>query len=482
MVAPGRLVPSHELPIEPIKPSARAIDTIHRRFFVAAIVLLLTFGASWGAWLLWRIGFLGNFTGVSVHEINAHGHAQIFGWVGLFIMGIGYQVFGRIWQTEVSAPRLAMVTFTAMTAGIVLHTIGQGISGHWSGAAPLAMVGGVLELAAIVLFCAQMLATFRAGRKPVTPSVGFIFMALFWFVAMAAMDLWHTHTTMTAPTRDRLLWFVSTYQAPLRDMQVHGLAVFMILGVSLQLLPAWYGIRPASARRHWIALAMLTIAVAGECLIFIAYRWTGLHVLAALLMIPWLMIAAGIAMIVLPWKLWRPFKPADRSAKFIRIAYLWLAISLTMLLLLPAYLAISKIPFSHAYYGAIRHAITVGFISMMIVGISARVVPVFNGINPAGLSRLWGPFILINLGCFLRVSTQTLTDWHPVFYSIIGFSGVLEVIALAWWGWGLVVIMRRGGKGLVESERVWPRYNRLFPDQPSTADSTISPAISSSLR
>lgn len=482
MVAQGRRVSLNDQVVQTMTPDKTPADMIHRRFFTTAIVLVLTFGATWGAWLLWRIGFLGNFTGISVHEINAHGHAQIFGWVGLFIMGIGYQVFARFWQTKLAAPRLAVAAFGIMTVGIIFHTVGQAITGQWSGSAPLAMVGGFLELAAILTFSAQILATFRASRKPFTPSIGFIFMALFWFIAMAAMDLWHTHTTMTALTRDRLLWFVATYQAPLRDMQIHGLAVFMILGVSFQLLPAWYGVRLASARRHWIALAMLIFAVAVECLIFVAYRWTGLHVLAALLMVPWLMITIGIAMIVLPWKLWRPFKPADRSAKFIRTAYLWLAVSLTMLLLLPAYLAISKIPFSHAYYGAIRHAITVGFISLMIMGISSRVAPAFNGINPAGLSKLWGPFILINAGCFLRVSTQTLTDWNPAFYSIIGISGVLEVIALAWWGIGLVAIMRQGKKSLCQPAPVRSHLNRFSPNQTPATDSTISPAISSSLR
>ena len=56
---------------------------------------VLSAGASWGAWLLWTIGLNGSFRAVSVHAINAHGEAQIFGWVGLFIMGFAYQAFPR---------------------------------------------------------------------------------------------------------------------------------------------------------------------------------------------------------------------------------------------------------------------------------------------------------------------------------------------------------------------------------------------------
>src|SRR5690606_32741394 len=55
-----------------------------------------------------------------------------------------------------------------------------------------------------------------------------------------------------------------------------------------------------------------------------------------------------------------------------------------------------------------------------------------------------GPFVLINLGCFLRVSLQTLTDWHPGFFAVVGVSGLLEVTALAWWGLHLARIIRAG--------------------------------------
>ena len=62
-------------------------DTIYRRFFKAGVAVILTAGAVWGAFLLLRIGAGRSFTAISIHDINAHGHAQIFGWVGLFVLG-----------------------------------------------------------------------------------------------------------------------------------------------------------------------------------------------------------------------------------------------------------------------------------------------------------------------------------------------------------------------------------------------------------
>jgi hypothetical protein len=88
--------------------------------------------------------------------------------------------------------------------------------------------------------------------------------------------------------------------------------------------------------------------------------------------------------------------------------------------------------FSHAYYGAARHAITVGFVSLMIVGVAAKVVPTLNGVNTRDLSPLWGPFVLINAGCLLRVTGQTLTDFTPAAFlaGVVGFG----VTGLAQWG------------------------------------------------
>ena len=111
------------------------------------------------------------------------------------------------------------------------------------------------------------------------------------------------------------------------------------------------------------------------------------------------------------------------------------------MLLLPVYRLVTHIPFSHAYYGSIRHAITVGFASQMIMGIAARVVPDLRRAPPSGLPTLMGPFLLLNLGCLLRVTLQVLTDLHPAFFGWVGISGVLELAALAWWGAHLLRLM-----------------------------------------
>jgi hypothetical protein len=363
--------------------------------------------------------------------------------VGLFIMGFAYQAFPRLWQTTLAAPGWAVVAFGLMVAGLVLRTAGIVAAEAGEAAALLALAGGLMQVAAVGLFTGQLLVTFRRSGARVEAYAGFVLAALGWFVLSSVFSVWHSWHTMTAPDLDALIAAIATYQAPLRDLQIHGLALFMILGVSLRMLPAIYGLPRVPERRAWSALALLISAVAGETVVFLVYRWTGNHVIAAGLELPWMMMTAAVLMVAWPWHLWRPMPEPERTGKFLRAAYAWLAVSLAMLLLTPAYHGLVGVPFSHAYFGATRHAITVGFVSLMIMGMAARVVPTLCGVDPHSLSSLLGPFLLVNLGCLLRVTTQIATDWTDRAYAPIGISGTLEVAGLAWWGFGLVRLIRR---------------------------------------
>ena len=467
IAAPG---PRSDGAAAPVAPGLA--DTIYRRYFLGGILVALTAGASWGAWLLWTIALDGSFQGIPISSTNAHGEAQIFGWMGLFIMGFAYQAFPRLWQTSLPVPRLAARAFALMVAGLIVRTIGIAAADAWSTAPAIALAGGCLQLAAVLIFAGQILATFARGGARLEPYIGFVIAALAWFVASSVASVWHTWNTTTVRSVDAMIWYVATYQSPLRDLQIHGLALFMILGVSLRMLPALYGVPRVPDRRAWPALALLVAAVLGEVGLFLAARWTGRRALIACLPLPWAMLAIGCAMIVLPWRPWRPFPEPDRCAKFVRAASAWLAISLAMLLSSPAYQYAYRhlggprsLPFSHAYAGAIRHAITVGFISMMIMGSAAKVVPTLNGVDPRRLPALRGPFLLVNVGCLLRVALQTLTDWSAGIYPLLGISGTLEVAGLAWWGLGLVRIIRQGKRAAGAPARaLGPRPDRIHAE------------------
>lgn len=443
-------------------PPASSVDAIYRPYFLSGIAVVLTAGASWGAWILWNIALGGSFLGASLASISAHGEAQIYGWVGLFIMGFAYQAFPRMWQTRLAAPGLAWLTFATMLVGIAVRTLGIVTAGAWYGSITAATLGGVLQVLAASIFAGQVLATFRRSGRPVEPFVAFVATALGCFVLSAAYSTWHSWNMLTATTVEGLIRAIATYQTPLRDLQIHGLALLMILGVSIRMVPGLFGVAPVGARRGWVAFGLVLAGLVGEMALFLSYRWSGNRGIAMFLPAAWLAITAGILVEVWPWQLWKSLPERDRSGKFVRAAYGWLGIAMVMLLLTPAYHAALGERFSHAYSGATRHAITVGFISMMIMGLAAKVVPTLNGLDPRTLTSLWGPFVLVNVGCALRVTLQILSDWTGRPTPWIGVSGTLEVAALAWWGLGLAALMVRGARVFrVPGGSAPPRPNRI---------------------
>jgi len=412
---------------------------LHHQYFLAAIATVVTVGAGWGVWLLFQIAMAGRFTGVSLQDVNAHGQAQIDGWVGLFIMGFALQMFPPVLHAQLAGRRWRFAPLAMMLAGVVIRSVAMSVP-MGEGARRLTLTGSALQIAATALFAGMLVLTFRRSLERVQPWMGFVFLAVACFVAQAAFDGWHTWRTQVAPSREALLAQVATFQAPLRDLQIHGLALCMILAVSQRFFPPFLGLPETSPRRGWLGLVAIAAGLLLESTLFVALRLTGDHRWGAGLYLGWILLALGVVLVVWPWRLWRPPTRHARSASFIRLAYAWLGLSLVMLLLLPAYQAVSGLPFSHAYYGAIRHAVTVGFVSQMIIGVSTLVVPLIPR-----TARLQPTLILLNLGCFLRVSLQVASDWTPGAFRVIGASGMFELLALLFWA----AILWRGLLGRV---------------------------------
>jgi hypothetical protein len=119
----------------------------------------------------------------------------------------------------------------------------------------------------------------------------------------------------------------------------------------------------------------------------------------------------------------------------------------------PLHLALIGQPFSHAYTGGIRHAVTVGFISQMIVGVGLHVAHRQASIPDRAQPALWSTFILLNLGNFWRVAFEVATDYTPGAFLPMGFTGFVELTGLAIWAWamGKALLAARANKALASA-------------------------------
>lgn len=423
--------------LETAKDSAAAVyredlgDILYRRFFRAAIVVVLTAGATLGASMLLLYGLRRSFISLDLFApIQTHANAQVFGWVGLFVMGFAYQGLPRFKFVRLWRPDLANLSFLLLLAGLTLR---MGAAWPWVGMTALGLAGGVLEAAAVTLFVGVMARTLRDSRSH-DEWDKYVVLSLFSFAVVALLEplmLWMTRPGLEA---DVFIGRIATFMGPYRNLQILGFAGLMILGVSQRILPTAFGFRQPAKSTVTVAFVLLAAGLAVDLTGWGAFRATQSPVWAVASWVGTSTYAIGALLVAWDLRAWTR-GDRDRSSKFIRAAFLWLAVACLMVFAEPFYARALGLKFSHAYHGAIRHAFTVGFISLMIMGVSSKVVPILGGIDTRDLPALWTPFILVNAGNAIRVTFQVLTDLFPgPAYPVMGASGMLEVAGLAIWG------------------------------------------------
>jgi hypothetical protein len=366
---------------------------------------------------------------------------MIFGWVGLFVMGFAYQSFPRFKNTTLWRPELASSTLYLILGGILLRAAAEMLQ-HGPSALGLGGISIAAEVTAIVLFITIILRTSRQSIGPHNPYEIFILAALAWFLIQAIFDGYFFFAEATAVGLPQMIFRTALLDAPLRDIQLFGFAALITAGVSQRFVPVVYGLgRPRRDRQKlifWLINSSLLLDVASYLALFL----TGNVVWGVALELAYVLMALWAVLLAIQLRIFTSTTQPDRSWKFIRAAYVWLLIAMLMLPFLMPYGLWTGQGFSHAFWGAHLHAFTVGFLSMMIIGVSSRVVPILAGIDSKQLTALWGPFVLLNAGCAGRVLLQILTDWNPaIAYAFIGITGVMELGALAWWGVGLWRVM-----------------------------------------
>jgi hypothetical protein len=410
-------------------------DFIYRRFFKAGVVTVLSVGCLWGAINLLQIGLRARFLQLGlVPAIHAHAHAMIFGWIGLFVMGFAYQSFPRFKYASLWRPELANLSFYLMLGGIAGHVTAEMILPAAAGLV-LGGLAAAMEFAAIALFVLVMRKSMQSAIAPRQPYEKYLYAAMFWFLVQALLDDVFFFAKAAAASESQLIRRIATIDGPLRDIQLLGFAAFMIAGVSLRMLPMAYGLKPPKKNRErtifWLMNGSLVLDVAS----YVPMITLRNHYFAIALELAYILMAVWPFLLIRQLGLFGHPSQSDRSLKFFRAAYAWLAFAMLMLPFFVLYNMLTHQPFAHSYLGSHRHAFTVGFVSMMILGMSSRIVPMMAGVDVKRLSTLWGPFLLLNCGNVARISLQLLTDFVPgIAYKLVGFTGFIEVIALLWWG------------------------------------------------
>ncbi|MCC7351137.1 MAG: hypothetical protein IT446_11260 [Phycisphaerales bacterium] len=431
-----------------VRPTIKAkADGSPVRVIFIALALGLTLGAGWGVGLLLRIAMGVGYDVVSGGSVHVHGVAQLWGWMALFVFAVGTHLLRQ--NTKKPAPAwLEQVAAVAIVAGLVIFFIG--LADRVRQVMPwIDLAGSGLLGVAAALFGISVIWSLKGrGQKPLLWH-GFVLAMLGWLWVWAGCDgvLRLKYAGMAVlPDGARNLLIV---------LPVLGFAVNAIYGFGIRLIPGLLNI--GNLRPRWFAT---TLVIHNLGLVLSLLPWHGVGIGGA-----GLMFAGAVVYLVgqngLRSKPSRQIFGIDpRGHILIRVAFFWLLAGLGMVVIQHI---LPSLP--HAFSGAWRHALTVGFITTMILGVAQRMLPVFIK-QPLASNRLMlvsaGLIIVGNAG---RVTLElaTIGQWTWAF-RLMGLTGLLELTSLALFAFNLVWTVRN-------------RRHIYLADEPLRADTRVREAV-----
>jgi len=297
-------------------------DVLYKNFFKSSIAVTLTVGCLFGAFILYYYGIKHSFFAVPINLIHVHGHAQIFGWIGLVVMGFAYQAYPRFKLTTLAHPSLAHYSFFLMVAGLVIRSLVQTFL-HGQSLILLGIVSGLFEVAAVFLFLFIMVKTVQKSGRGFEFYDKFIFTALVSFLLVALFNPVLFYLVNTAPNEKALISYIATWFMPYRVLQLLAFATMLIFGISQRFIPAVFGLKEASKSHSTIIYFLFSAAIIAYIVFYHLLRTSFSPIWGAGMQVSFLLMLLSVILMIQQLGIFR--KPAewDRSLKFIQAAYIW---------------------------------------------------------------------------------------------------------------------------------------------------------------
>lgn len=403
------------------------------------------------------LGF-SNLMAISAHHgagglppawMEGHGHAQVYGWIGSFILGIGFYsqpARGR------SVTRIPLTCFVLWITGVAMRWTANIYEFHWRITVPLS---ALFELIAVLLFLTAA-SHHKLPNESAEPR------------KKQRMELWMVSvllgtTGMTAAVVFNFVECIRLAIAGASPSFPHaldqkylvilgwGFIVPVVWGFSARWLPTFLGISKPHGRLFSVVLILDVLGV--------------IAVVSGPTKIGMLLLAAGaivsgfaLRMTELPHSKAKTQGVHASFPVFARIPYLWLAIAGTM----SVWAAFADL--HGGIWGASRHALTVGFAATMVFAIGPRILPHFGGIYRIFSTRLMLTSLLfLQVGCTLRVSSEPLAyeGILPFAWKVLPISGMLELTGVLIFAANIVLTFVFGRSAFAQNRTGQPTAQKV---------------------
>lgn len=380
--------------IAEIREHEKALSRIVMLFISTGLIFMLLPGTFLGVWNLLSISGKHAADSIAPSWIQAHGHAQVFGWIGTFILGIGFYSIPRLRSGQTLAVREAWICWALWTTGVTARWATSVYQWHWRVLLP---ASALLELAAFLIFFRAVSTHKPAEQQEERPKLErWILVVVAGTVGLLATLGANLAGCIWVARHASSPAFPQSFDQRFLVLMAWGFMVPFVWGFSARWLPTFIGVRKPCERGLMVILLANSTGVI--LALFGFFRIAVIALMAGAILSNFAIRVQSRAL--------QPAKTKGVHASFpyfIRLAYGWLIVAAA----LGIWAAFAANP--DGIWGASRHALTVGFIATMVFAIGQRVLPAFSGMRLLWSPRLMGASLFVlTAGCAMRVSAEVL--------------------------------------------------------------------------
>ncbi len=380
-----------------------------RGFLWGALAMAIVVGFSIGGHLSFVLGFGFPIRPAFASFLQTHGHVQLVGWTGLLIMGVSLHFLPRLSGLPIVQPHRIPWILRLLLWGLVLRTVGQTVLPYMTSRpwfvllTCMTVLSGILEWGGIFLYIQTILSTLRSRTAPLRPALRMIKPYL-----LAALCGWGVYASLNLVllTHMGLAGHVVLH-GPWNHFAIQGFTDFVLLPIafafSVRLFPLYLRLPAPSwavTTTAWVYLASASLSVlptAPFILVAAPEAATVCTHLGTILkggVILWFVWRIDVlTRIRHPWTAAlepaakpdrRPTRPGlpdygefGRFETLIYSAYGWLTLAAGAEII-HGVAALAGFP-ALVSSDVVRHMYLLGFISLLIFGVSVRMIPGFLG-------------------------------------------------------------------------------------------------------
>jgi hypothetical protein len=419
-------------PSAPASEIQRQLQKLVRAYILAGLVFMLLPGTFLGVWNLMSLSADRAHHPLSPAWVQAHGHAQIFGWIGTFVIGIGFFSLSKMGEVRAAAITRGWIAWAAWICGVTGCWIAGVYGFAWRWLLPLS---ALLECCGYLIFFVIV-----RQHRPKVPATGalpivrkrpeaWMRVVMGSSIAFFTALVWHFLVALCVAMIGAGPQLPARAERTLLAISAWGFLVLSVWGFNARWLPMLGGFRTVDDRKLLWALRLALTGVA-----FGAFGW--MVVSAAI-------ITAAVFLAAWSLRILQPLAEGKRLHAFpvfVRIAYGWLFAAAGLGL----WAALSDQQGGVA--GASRHALTVGFVATMVFTVGPRILPAFCGGFTLFSQRLMiASLVLLNAGCWVRVACEIPAyEFHAsAAWSLLPVSAVIELTAVAVFAFNLLLSLWR---------------------------------------